>query len=582
MPYGQFYPGTTNRVTHSYEEAEYNAEFDDALIDQAAWKNSRYDGSKTTAKEINKFTPSSSNYIGDESWGNLPTLSSQTTALYIANTVVGYKENANYADIKNHSYVGINKILLVNYTAETVQIIDKAVEPFEEFHRFITNDLPTGKKVTVKIIDDSTPTNLKGNHRVKMNKGWLLKSFDFNFGGEKSGSLGVLSENNSMYLYSSGSIQDNTYLTGSAVLPAPENVPLSSAFKFKFALNEMFPAVTSSGEFGHKFGMDRIGPSFASSSIIENKFTQQYYSGSYGLIKHAPLTTISNANLLLTSGLSSASRFLAIDSLNFLSNNITNTNLTEQEKTEIHITFFEGTKDFTKGVSSSVSSFDERSIGTFEIDQNRAQLDITAGDGCNGGLPTNFELIFKGQNDNRFLPKLHTFEDAVQQAHLQSTSSVAISASLGVGCAPLTSSFEGSQIQSGITIDRYEDMEVVVQGGAAGQTGYQGAKTSSLGVMNIGNVAVPQVSNIPFMTTDNFYSGSFNYQYSFLDKDHTLIMDIDKDYELDSGIGDNGLVIIPDHCHPQVSFNLEFYLEKAGIIGNNTNQPQQNIGTDIF
>jgi hypothetical protein len=29
---------------------------------------------------------------------------------------------------------------------------------------------------------------------------------------------------------------------------------------------------------------DRIGPSFALSSIIENKFTQQYYSGSYGLI----------------------------------------------------------------------------------------------------------------------------------------------------------------------------------------------------------------------------------------------------------------------------------------------------------
>tara|TARA_R110000744_G_scaffold128229_1_gene235227 strand:- start:3697 stop:5460 length:1764 start_codon:yes stop_codon:yes gene_type:complete len=586
MPYGQFYPGTTNQVTHSYQEAEYTAEFDDALLDQAAWKNSRYDGSKLTSKYINKFTPSSSTYVGDESWGNLPVLSNQTTALYIANTVVGYKENLKYADIKNHSYVGINKILIINHVTDTVQIIDKAVEPFEEFHRFITNDLPTGKKVTTKIIDESIATNLKGNHRVKMNKGWLLKSFDFNFAGEQSGSEGVLSENNAMYLYKGGTSQLSQWLTGSVVTPPVAAVNQNGALRFRFALNEMFPASTSSGEYGHKFGIDRIGPSFASSSFIENKFTQQYYSGSYGLIKNQPVGS-TYADILLSSGLGSASKFIAIDALSFLDTNISNPNLTEQEKTEIHITFFEGTKDFSKGVSSSVSAFDERSISTFEIDQNRAQLDIKAGDGCNGGLPVNYEFVFKGMDDSRFMPKLHTYFDDIQSAHLQSTASNALSASLGIGCTALNSTFSGSNIQSGVTVDRFESLDITIQGGALGQQGFDGAYSSSVASAGFPapyNLNNPNygTSNISKMTTDNFYSGSFNYQMSFLDKDHTLIMDIDKDYELQDGIGIKGLVIIPEHSHPQVSFNLEYFLQKAGIIGPNPGQTTQNISNNVI
>ena len=52
------YPGTSTPVTHSYDERLTKiAEFDDALLDQATWRNSRYDGSKMTSKEINKFTP---------------------------------------------------------------------------------------------------------------------------------------------------------------------------------------------------------------------------------------------------------------------------------------------------------------------------------------------------------------------------------------------------------------------------------------------------------------------------------------------------------------------------------------------
>ena len=83
------------------------------------------------------------------------------------------------------------------------------------------------------------------------------------------------------------------------------------------------------------------------------------------------------------------------------------------------------------------------------------------------------------------------------------------------------------------------------------------------------------------MFAENFYSGSFSYEMSFLDKDHTLILDLDKDAELVNGIGDKGLIIIPEYIEPDVSFNLEWYLQKAGIIESATNATT-NISQDTL
>ena len=66
------------------------------------------------------------------------------------------------------------------------------------------------------------------------------------------------------------------------------------------------------------------------------------------------------------------------------------------------------------------------------------------------------------------------------------------------------------------------------------------------------------------------FSGSFQYQLSFLDKDHTLIADIDKNAELFDGIGGAGAVLIPEHTHEAVKINLYYYLAKAGIINRTT------------
>ena len=579
-PFGTYYPGTNNLVTHSYSEAEYSAEFDDALVDQAPWKNPRYDGSKLTGKKINEYTPSSSAWSGDITYSTLPVIRHQITALYIANTCIGGLETQDLADIKNHSYVGINKILICNHVNDTVHVIARAAEPFTEFHRFITNDLPTGAKVKIKIIDQSIGTMLKGTHRVKMNKGWLLKSFTFKYAGETSSSLGILAENNSMYFYKSGSFQDNFYKTGSVVIPEPDKSSQRNQLRFRYAVNEMFPAGTSSGVYGHKFGLDRLGPSFASSSINENKYTIQYYSGSFDVpILHQPAGS-HYSDILLSTGLGSASKFLAVDSLNFLTSNNNNTSLLEEQKTEIHITFFQGSKDFAPGWH------DERSIGTFEIDQNQSPLQITSGDGCNGGLPTHHELVFKGPDDNRFIPTTSTFTDEIQIAHLQSTASDSTASgsylATRVGCTAVNDPISQSRnIQSGVTIDKVEKMEVYAQGGVLGQIGFVGCQSASIVNQYIdppianSSYGVSQINN---MTVDNLYSGSFSYEMSFLEKDHTVIVDIDKETELQSGIGTLGLVLIPDNTVVPVKFDLEYWLQKAGIIGTTgPGQTQQNV-----
>ena len=581
-----FYPGTSTLVTHSYEERLTQiAEFDDALLDQAAWKNARYDGSRMIAKEINKFSPSSSEWRGDDSYQNLPVINKLSTALYIADTVIGGEESNQYVTLKNHSYVSISKILLINLQDNTVQVLDKQTEPYEQFHRFITNDFPTGNSAIVRIIEsqnESTPNNLKGLHRVKMNKGYLLKTFTFQYAGETSGSgtevsssgdLDVYTTNNTMYLYSGqgATLKDNIFQTGSKPGSEPDGFEMNHQLRFRYANAELYESdFAGSATPENIFRMNRMGPKFNSSSIHENKFTQQYYSGSYGILKgfHSGSGTqisgsVNYGSLIKQSALGRASHFMAIDTLGFLSRNNADTTLAERDKTEVHITFFQGTKDFAPGKN------DERSIGTFEVDQNRAVLDIEQGDVCNGGLPVTHEIVFKGPNDGRFIPELESQDDQLVSAHLQNMSGNMDLA----GCTPISNqsvagSGIGSTLQGGVTIDRTDNIEYYVQGGALGPIGYNGSVSTSSGQFGISLVAVNKFD------MDNTYSGSFHYEMSFLDKSHTLIMNLDKEIELENGIGDKGLIIIPQNSHPQVAFNIDYFLQQAGVVVTGINNPQ--------
>lgn len=587
-------PGTSTLTTHSFEERLTDiAEFDDALLDQASWKNSRYDGSRLIAKEINKFTPSSSTseWPGDDSYQNLPVINKLSTALYIADTVVGGEESDQFVTLKGHSYVSISQILLINLQDNTVQILNKQTEPYEQFHRFITNDFPTGNSAIAKIIEnqnESIPNNLKGLHKVKMNKGFLLKTFTFQYAGEASasqdivsasGDLDVYTSNNTMYLYSGNgaTFKDNIIETGSKPASEPDGFAMNNQLRFRYANAELFEA-DSNGftQQDNIFRMNRIGPKFNSSSIHENKFTQQYYSGSYGILGgfHSGSSneisgSVTYNSVLKQSALGKASHFIAIDTLGFLARNNSDTSLSERDKTEVHLTLFQGTKDFAPGKN------DERSISTFEVDQNRAVLDVEQGDVCNGGLPVNHEFLLKGPDDGRFLPETDAFDETLISAHLQNSSASGDSVA---GCTPITRDTVDAtrEVQAGVTIDRIDNIDYYVQGGALGPDGYLGANSTSSNDYQISNISTNR------FTTDNNYSGSFHYEISFLDKSHTLILDLDKETELENGIGNRGLLIIPQNSHPQVSFNIDYYLTAAGIttVGENLSLQDVNPNTN--
>ena len=545
--YKEYYLQTSQSVTHSFGDRQLTAEFDDALVDQLAWKNSRYNGARLTGKEINAY------HVGDITYQNKPIITKTTTALYIANTVIGGQEDPQFATLKGHSYVGISKILIVDTETQTVQVLDNTAEPYDEFHRFITNDFPTGNKAYLKVIDNSIQTNLKGHHRVRMNKGFLLKTFAFNNAGETSGSMGgrtELGDNNSMYLYKKGEFKDN-FIDGAATASSTvgfDGKIQGNQLRFRYSVMEMFESNVAGT--GPRFSTKHIGPNFASSSIHENKFTQLYYTGSYGFVKHRNIdsTSTNTATIINATAMASASRFIGIDTLAHLKQNIDDTTLTNQQKTEVHVTFFQGTKDFAPGWH------DERSISTFEVDQNQAVLGVEQGTVCNASLPTNHELILKGPNDNRFLPTLSTFNDDIQNAHLIASGGACIASNAALKNSLAAQDF----MQSGITIDKIEDAQVYVQGGILGFVGYESAQSSSIG--SYGN------SQLDNMSSEHHYSGSFNYELSFLDKDHTLILDLDKNAELMWGIGNHGLVIIPEDTHTEVAFNIDFYLQQAGLI----------------
>ena len=612
----------------------YSAEFDDAVIEQPFWKNPRYEGCKVISKEINKFTPPQTasadttgigfativqhgpsvgsmivggtgnypftiggfyssvssnlqpqtnlpgnfkvgNFIPNIVWqgdtinpgGLTPNIKNETTALYISNTVIGNDEDPQFTTIKNHSYVNINQILLIDPITDETQILDKQAEDFAPFHSFITNDLPTGTSFSLKLIDESISHNLKGpnQYKVKMNKGFLLKTFDFkmDFGSEQ------LTENNSIYLYKGGTQVDERLTEG---LLASSNTVLNNQYlnndriRFRYGTIEVIPQNTT--YFGHQFEKSRIGPSFGSASIIENKFTQQYYSGSYGLINEPqqPQGTL-NTDILKTSGLGSASRFIGLNTLDYLYYNNLNNSISQQEKTELHLTLFEGTKDFSSG------SNDERSISTFEVDSNQNQLDI--GGLCNDFLPKTHELLLKGIDDDRFEPKIPTYGDTFINAYL--TSSVALGGTCVAQGTNLPSGIPNLNVQLGINADETNDAQVFVQGGFILPEGFAGyvssSDTNNWGKSNLTDPVGTLFGSVS--SSQNFYSGSFGYQLSFLDKDHTLITNCDKAAELFDGIGVKGVVVIPENTHPKIKNNIQYYLQQAGIIPTSPNTQVQ-------
>ena len=108
----------------------------------------------------------------------------------------------------------------------------------------------------------------------------------------------------------------------------------------------------------------------------------------------------------------------------------------------------------------------------------------------------------------------------------------------------------------------------------SGQRFFQSLITSSVSQSNTYTYEINDVEEGNTIINKNFVASYFypfsSYQLSVLRDEPTLIINMDKESEVPDGLGDKGFVAIPQNCHPKVKNNVEYYLEKAGLIEKTT------------
>ena len=99
---------------------------------------------------------------------------------------------------------------------------------------------------------------------------------------------------------------------------------------------------------------------------------------------------------------------------------------------------------------------------------------------------------------------------------------------------------------------------------------FQTTITSSTSVERTYTYEVNDATKGTTITTSSFQSAYFypfsDHQLSVLRDEPTLVVNLDKESELYDGIGERGFVVIPEQSDIRVRENLDFYLEKAGLI----------------
>ena len=154
---------------------EYNVEFDDALLDLAGWKNPRYNGSKLTGAKRNQFRK------GDVSYGLNPVIEHKTACIFLGKDIdEGDSENRDnvLVEISNHSYVTIDRILIIDLDNDDIEIISRENIHKDAFNRIVAENFPEGSSVVMRSLENA-PNKLKPTHTVKFNQGQLMKIYSY-------------------------------------------------------------------------------------------------------------------------------------------------------------------------------------------------------------------------------------------------------------------------------------------------------------------------------------------------------------------------------------------------------------------
>ena len=237
-------PQTPNNTYFSPSNASisqsYDVEFDDALLDTRFWK-SRSEGTQLQSSNINVYKKT------DITFGKNPVIENKIAALYVGTTVIGGDSNNIAEDpsrvaIKGHSYVTIDRILLIDTETDNVQIIERqsiidvtkgTVGEEKAFKRYITRDFFEGSEINMRLIDKTVQNSLKTSHFVKFNRGALMKLYEYtaNTEGFEDGVFGGHSIRNNRGDIYTGSLE-GPGLFGYGMTVAASQSLFTSSFSF--------------------------------------------------------------------------------------------------------------------------------------------------------------------------------------------------------------------------------------------------------------------------------------------------------------------------------------------------------------
>ena len=213
-------PTTPNRTYFNPSNASisesFDIEFDDAVLETRFWK-SRAEGTQLQGSFINRFTQ------GDITFGKNPIIENKIAALYVGSTIIG-GESGNEAEdpsrvaLNGHSYVSIDRILLIDIETDEVQIIERqslidintgTTGEEKAFKRFVTRDFNEGSEINLRLLDKTVANSLKPSHFVKFNRGSLMKIYEYtaNEDGFEDGVFGGFSIRNNKDGVFTGSLE---------------------------------------------------------------------------------------------------------------------------------------------------------------------------------------------------------------------------------------------------------------------------------------------------------------------------------------------------------------------------------------
>lgn len=504
---------------------EYSVEFNDSLLDLDGWKKPRYEGSKLTSDFINIYNE------GDITYGKNPVITRKIDVLYLGNAILGEDEDESILTIPNHSYVTINKLLLIDKDKRSITFVRKDNTNTNAFERFVTNNLQLGSKIHIELIDITTQHKLQKNHFIRFNRGFLNKFFSWQKPTSHTAStsnenpaqdgvfFGIITgSNNSSGSYAGSRTTGGAefgdpvfhyaYRAAKASAGSKNITPLRGDHAAFFSTvppggyqntsfnknNPLYQKIYPPGNPGD--GSSRFkGIAFEITQSVDD-FTTFVNS------KMGPEANKGNFDVFVTMGLRSNNSHYVTSSFDIKEGKNTITGK------KIPFVPFEGVN----------------AINTVELDFRN--YPISGGSSFNNGL-TDAEDI------DEFI------DDLIRVVHpiipIKRTGPFTLDKSI---INPRQIAFTGSRKNH--------------PAGTLSTAGGAGSYTASV-------------------FTD-FRSGSNGYTISTLETDgSTIITNIDKETELPDGLGEKGFVIMPENISIEISDNLEFYLEKAGLIDKTTN-----------